>query len=78
MSLSWAANARLSQSRIGLISEKNIRSAFESDHNIVFRQGVEVAGINEDADTVAITYKDENGKETISKAFLPQKKRPDL
>ena len=71
MSLSWAANARLSQSRIGLISEKNIRSAFESDPNIVFRQGVEVAGITENADTVAITYKDENGKETINKAFLP-------
>jgi len=30
-----------------------------------------VAGITENADTVAITYKDENGKETINKAFLP-------
>jgi hypothetical protein len=50
-----------------LISEKNIRSAFENDPHITFWQGLEVIGIEEDADFVTISFKDGQGKQGTSK-----------
>jgi 2-polyprenyl-6-methoxyphenol hydroxylase-like FAD-dependent oxidoreductase len=41
------------------MTEKNVRSVFENDPNITLKQGVELVGISEDADSVTITYKDD-------------------
>jgi 2-polyprenyl-6-methoxyphenol hydroxylase-like FAD-dependent oxidoreductase len=51
------------------MTEKNVRSVFENDPNITLKQGVELVGISEDAESVTITYKDEEGKEYQSKVL---------
>jgi 2-polyprenyl-6-methoxyphenol hydroxylase-like FAD-dependent oxidoreductase len=49
--------------------EKTIRSVFENDPNITFKQGVELVGITEDTDAVTITYHDESGVKQCSKVI---------
>ena len=49
------------------MTEKNVRSVFENDPNITLKQGVELVGRSEDAESVTITYKDDEGKEHQSK-----------
>jgi hypothetical protein len=49
------------------MTEKNVRSVFENDLNITLKQGVELINISEDAESVTITYKDEDGKEHLSR-----------
>ena len=53
-----------------LITEKNVRSVFENDPNVTLKQGVELVKISEDAESVTITYKDEAGKEHLSKVLI--------
>jgi hypothetical protein len=51
--------------------EKNIRSVFESNPNVTFKQGVELVNIEEDAENVTITYQDENGINYTNKVNNP-------
>jgi 2-polyprenyl-6-methoxyphenol hydroxylase-like FAD-dependent oxidoreductase len=45
------------------LSEKNIRSVFEKDPNVTFKEGIELTGISETQDEVTVKVKDEDGKE---------------
>jgi hypothetical protein len=52
------------------MTEKNVRSVFENDPNVTLKEGVELVKISEDAESVIITYKDEAGKEHLSKVLM--------
>jgi 2-polyprenyl-6-methoxyphenol hydroxylase-like FAD-dependent oxidoreductase len=45
------------------LSEKNIRSVFEKDPNVTFKEGIELTGISETKEEVTVKGKDEDGKE---------------